>query len=270
MKFGILSCVHNAEKFIQKHLDSVREQKRCNYVHFVVDDGSTDSTPDILAEELNRRGTDLLVLNKPQRMGTVHSWRLGMEHLPIKHDDVVVELDGDDSFAHDRVLARIEQEYTDGHLATYGNYRVEHDPNDWDRPIPPHMATSRCGPKILGIPLRKQILEPGWRYSAVRTFKKFLYHKIPKEAWVDKEGVPFVHCKDIVYFLPILELIGLENVAFIDEELMVYNYHLHNDFVPNSLGCGHGEQERIARILSKRDGFPKLSEYSKLDVSQVF
>jgi len=258
MKFWVISCVYNAQSFIKQHLDSVKGQKGCEFVHCVVDDASTDKTFEILEKESKSRDTTFALLNKPERSGALHSWRLALDNLPIEDDDVVVELDGDDWFTHDGVLARIKQEYDDGCLATYGNYRIEYDPEEWDKEIPPHMMTSRCGPKILGIPVRKQ-LDGEWRYSAIRTFKKYLFNEIPEGAWKDSRGMPFHHCKDIVYFLPILELIGMEKLSFIDEELMVYNYHPNNDFVENGHGCGHVEQERVARELYLRSPIPKLA-----------
>ena len=259
MKFCVVSCVHNAKNFIKQHLESVKGQKRCEFIHFVIDDASTDGTAAILEEEAKERDETFIVLNKPARTGALHSWRIAMEYIPIEDNDVVVELDGDDWFSHDRVLARIEQEYDEGCLATYGNYRIEYDPEEWNTQIPDHMTTSRCGPKLLDRPVRKQ-LDGEWRYSAIRTFKKYLFNEIPKSAWNDSRGMPFTHCKDVVYFLPILELIGMENLSFIDEELMVYNYHANNDFVPNGTGCGFAEQDRVARELYLRSPIPKLSD----------
>ena len=62
MRFGIISCCYNVEKFIQKHIDSVWSQKGCEFIHYIVDDGSSDKTPEILKKACQQLGNNFMVL----------------------------------------------------------------------------------------------------------------------------------------------------------------------------------------------------------------
>ena len=271
MKFCVISCVHNAKDFIQNHLDSVKGQKHVDFVHIVVDDASTDGTFDILKKEKKQRGDDFKLLRKKLRGGGVESFRMAMDHLPpVEGEDVIVELDGDDYFSHDEALRKIEEAHTDGYLATYGNYQIEWDPEQWNTDeIPATMATSKCGPKITSIPVREQLISKlnrgvEYRYSAVRTFRKFLWDLIPEDVWLGEDGVVIPHCKDILYFLPILEMVGLENVKYIEDPIMIYNYHPNSDFAVGGFGCGVDAQVRTSVKVSKKSPIPKLSNINEL------
>jgi len=283
MKFCIVSCVHNAKDFIQNHLDSVKGQKHVEFVHLVIDDASTDGTFDILQEEKKKRGEDFKLLRKKSRGGAVQSFRTAMDNLPpLEGKDVIVELDGDDYFLHDEALRTIEEAHSDGYLATYGNYQIEWDPAQWDQDLPSYFSKSLCGPKITSIPLRDQLisslsspkLQVEYRYTAVRTFRKFLWDLLPASVWVDKGGEIIPHCKDVLYFLPILEMVDWENVKHIEEPIMIYNYHPNSDFAVGGHGCGAEAKAETAIQVSEKLPIPKLSNISQLrdkfDIPVVF
>ena len=44
IKFTIVTCTYNAERVLQRTLDSVKKQSYCNIEHIVMDGGSTDKT----------------------------------------------------------------------------------------------------------------------------------------------------------------------------------------------------------------------------------
>mgnify|MGYP003627715241 CR=1 FL=1 len=278
MKFCVVSCVHNAKEFIQHHLDSVKGQKHVDFVHVVIDDASTDGTFELLKEEKKSRGKDFKLLHKPARGGAVESLRLAMDNLPpLEGKDVIVELDGDDWFTNDEALRKIEEAHADGYLSTYGNYRIEYDPDEWLSELPEYLSANISGPKLYALPIREQVVRGPWgpwRYTAVRTFRKFLWDLLPEDVWSDAEGDLVPHCKDILYFLPIIEMIGLENLKFIDKELMVYNFHHRCDFVPRGGGCGPEARETISAMLAKKSPIPKLSNINELrdkfDIPVVF
>jgi glycosyltransferase involved in cell wall biosynthesis len=242
LKFCIISCVHNGEQFIRDHLDSVKCQKDCgDFVHIVIDDGSMDATPEILEiEQRKRLKGEFVYIPKDERTGGLHSFLLGLGCPLIEPEDVVVELDGDDYFTTDTALARIKKEYDDGALATYGNYETKHDPSKYTNPPPDFITNSICKPIVYGSP-RDQFREGKWVYSAVRTAKKWVIDKIPPSYFLDESGELY-HIKDLTYFLPVLELVGMENVRFVEDVIMVYNLYHGNDFMgeiqEGSLGIG--------------------------------
>ena len=44
IKFTIITCTYNAERVLQRTLDSVKKQTYCNIEHIIMDGGSSDKT----------------------------------------------------------------------------------------------------------------------------------------------------------------------------------------------------------------------------------
>jgi len=261
MKFCIISPTYNAEKFVKECIDSVKMQKDCEYRHVLVNDASTDKTFDIIQEEC-AYDSRCYVVNKSTRLGTLHSHILGTELSEAHLDDVIVHLDGDDAFAHAEVLSRIKQEYEKGYLATYGNYRIAGS----EKFHPEVTKHSVCGPKVTNIAPRQQIHNPGWRYGAIRTFKKFLFDRIPPYYFFDSSATLFSSAADVAIFLPIIEMIGWDNLAYIEEELMIHNYHPLTEWQRDD-GAGMEEKTRCQREMCFMKPLSKLSDINELATS---
>jgi glycosyltransferase involved in cell wall biosynthesis len=210
--FKIVTTVYNAEGWIKKCIDSVKEQSYSNYEQIIVDDGSTDKTLEIAIEE-TRGDSRFKVVKKDTRMGIMHSHVTGTELLGKEADpeDIFVHLDGDDWLAHSDVLQRVNEVYNEqGCWMTYGNYEATD-----GRP-------SVCAPQNKDLMVRLHIVHGGWPFSHLRTFKKFLWDKIKVESLLDSEGVMFTSAADVAILCPMLEMAG-DRVFFIDEPMYVYN-----------------------------------------------
>ena len=48
MKFSFITCTYNRSKLLKKNIDSVLKNKFEDFEHFVIDDGSTDDTVDVI------------------------------------------------------------------------------------------------------------------------------------------------------------------------------------------------------------------------------
>ena len=48
MKFSFITCTYNRSKLLRKNIESVIKNKFKKFEHFVVDDGSTDDTLDVI------------------------------------------------------------------------------------------------------------------------------------------------------------------------------------------------------------------------------
>jgi glycosyltransferase involved in cell wall biosynthesis len=98
---AVVMAAHNEEKYIERALRSVVTQTlvRDAYDVFVVDDGSTDATPKIVAEF----GEQVDLLSSPTRLGLPASLNRGIR---AAHARFVVRVDADDYVHHDflRVL----------------------------------------------------------------------------------------------------------------------------------------------------------------------
>ncbi|MCM1235412.1 MAG: glycosyltransferase family 2 protein [Ruminococcus flavefaciens] len=62
-KVVILLCTYNGEKYIQEQLDSILKQTYCEWICYIHDDNSTDSTPKILEDYMNNYPDRFKLLN---------------------------------------------------------------------------------------------------------------------------------------------------------------------------------------------------------------
>jgi glycosyltransferase involved in cell wall biosynthesis len=210
--FKIVTPVYNCEKWIKKCIDSVKSQTYTNYEHIIVDDASTDGTLEIAMEEA-KGFSNIKLVKKDFRMGVMHSHVTGTELLGKEADseDIFVHLDGDDWLAHKDVLSRVNKVYNEqGCWMTYGNYKTT-DGRD-----------SVCLPQNKDLMIRLHIVEGGWPFSHLRTFKKFLWDKIRVDSLLDSNGKMFTSACDVAILCPMLEM-AADKVYFLDEVLYVYN-----------------------------------------------
>ena len=104
---SVLVAVHNGERHLRSALESIVGQSVTDLEIVVVDDGSTDSTPAVLAAVGDPR---LRVTRKDDRSGLAGALNRGLDEVRGRY---VARMDADDiAFPHwlERVLARIESE----------------------------------------------------------------------------------------------------------------------------------------------------------------
>src|SRR5687767_8482749 len=87
--FSTIIPVHNRAALVAEALDSVLKQEFTDQEIIVVDDGSTDDTPEVLASY----GTDVTVIRKTKNEGPGSARNLGVEHAS---GDYIAFLDSDD------------------------------------------------------------------------------------------------------------------------------------------------------------------------------
>jgi len=99
-KVSILMAVHNESRFLKSTLASLQRQTLTDWELIVVDDGSEDATPQILAEAAHR-DRRLNVLS-PGRVGLVEALNLGLQAC---RGELLARMDGDD-ICHPERLSR--------------------------------------------------------------------------------------------------------------------------------------------------------------------
>ena len=101
--YVIISPVRNEEEFIIHTLESVCNQSIRPIEWIIVDDGSTDSTPEIILEFIKTHSW-IKYLRRNDRgypepgRGIIEAFYYGFENLSSSHFDFIVKLDGDLSF----------------------------------------------------------------------------------------------------------------------------------------------------------------------------
>jgi glycosyltransferase involved in cell wall biosynthesis len=212
----IVTCSYNNARFCEWNLDSVRNQKYGNWHMIYVCDGAS---PEAGSDGTNRLVRDYIATHNMQDKVTLicNEQRCGaMANLykaihMCNPTDIIAVLDGDDRFAHDHVLARVNQEYQNPNVwLTYGQYReYSSGRRGFCQPMPAQIVEHNAYRSYTSGP------------SHLRTFYAGLFHKINKEDLMH-EGEFFKMTYDLAMMYPMMEMAG-SRFAFIPDILVDYN-----------------------------------------------
>lgn len=103
MKFSIITITYNAEKMLQRTLDSVRSQTYRDMEHLIVDGASTDKTVAMADAYRQRASYDVVVRSEPDR-GIYDAMNKGLRQAT---GDYVVFMNAGDTFHDERTLERV-------------------------------------------------------------------------------------------------------------------------------------------------------------------
>jgi glycosyltransferase involved in cell wall biosynthesis len=235
IRFKIITPVYNAEKWIGKCIQSVKDQDYYNFLQIIVDDCSEDNTFN-KAKECIGNDKRFVLIKRGSKVGTMQNHILANEY-NYKFKDIIVHLDGDDWFFDSKVLLRLNDVYKNKDIwATYGNYKTTDGSPSFCKPI---LDKNK--------PIRSYLVS-GWIFSQVRSFRSNLLKYLKEEDFKSIDG-SYISVADVAVFIPILELCGVERVKFIKDIQMIYNRDnpLNDDKVNRRLVICH------ARELYHRD-----------------
>ena len=89
-KISVLMAVHNGEKFLPQALESIYRQTCQDFEFIIVDDASSDRTPEIL---LDRKDSRTAIYRNAQRQGLTKSLNVGLK---LCRGEYVARMDADD------------------------------------------------------------------------------------------------------------------------------------------------------------------------------
>lgn len=206
----IIPSYNNSECY-QKNLDSVFQQNYENYRIIYVDDASPDRTGFLVKQFIKESGQEhrvKLIQNTTRRGALANTYKAAWR---CKPDEIIAILDGDDWFAHENVLRKLNSVYSDPDVwVTYGQF-----------------VYYPCGSPGWAEEVPKSIIDQNafrdysWVTTALRTFYAGLFQKIKKED-LFYNGDFFFMSGDLAYMWPIVEMAG-HHSRFISEVLYVYN-----------------------------------------------
>lgn len=212
-KFVVFVPSYNNEAFCKKNLESIFNQTYKNYRVVYFDDKSTDSTYQKVCEIVANSGMvgrTTIVRNLKNQKNLKNLYDCVHDH--CLDDEIVVNLDGDDFFAHVNVLKNLNAYYQpDDVWMTWGNYK--------------HWSTDRLGEHAA--PIKKTTLKLGtvrsrpYCYSHLKTFYAALFKKVKKEHLMYK-GKFIQLAPDLPTMLPLIEM-SSTHAYFIPEVLYIYN-----------------------------------------------
>ena len=207
--FNIIVPVFNAEKYIEKCLNSIIRQSYTNYQVNVIDDCSTDYSYELALEICNRH-ENFDISKIQRRLGALNNINkllsLNIE-APSKTIDILI--DGDDYLYSGDVLDILYEKYINTNcLITYGS----------------HLSSKGVQGKKYPSLIRKLNLyrKYFWYASHLKTFRHDLWLSIKKSDFLTHNGNYFSVASDLAIMFPMLEMAG-DRQEFIKEILYVYN-----------------------------------------------
>jgi glycosyltransferase involved in cell wall biosynthesis len=237
-KFIIIVPVYNAERYIDKCLDSILSQDYYNYELVVIDDCSSDNTPNIV----NAKNCGFIVYRNEIRLGSASGNIANAIKLFSKDgEDIIVTVDGDDFLANDKVLSYLNGVYQDKDVyMTYGQYiPLSNSYGKFCKPIPDTRTYRRSGE---------------WFASHLRTFKSKLWFLINDSDLRDEQGNYYKVAGDASWLYPMIEMCGKKHCKFIDEILYIYN-----DLNPaNDMKKNVREQVRVAKLIRSKKEYKEI------------
>lgn len=122
---SVLVAAHDAERYLRLALESVLRQSVADLELVVVDDGSSDATPELLASIADPR---LVVLRNDERLGLATSLNRGLDRARGRY---VARLDADDIALPRRLERQLRHVHADGRIGIVGSAIIEID--GWGR-----------------------------------------------------------------------------------------------------------------------------------------
>ncbi len=100
MKFSIITATYNSDRFIQKNIESIKDQTYQNWEHVFVDGHSADKTKQIILDYKNQF-PDKVRLIESSPKGISNAMNVGIENAT---GDYLIHLHSDDSLFDEQVL----------------------------------------------------------------------------------------------------------------------------------------------------------------------
>jgi len=101
MKYSIVTCVYNSEKYLQNNIKSVRNQTYTNYEHIFIDSNSTDRTLELIKNYERETPGGQVRLFQTKQKGISRAMNEGIKYAS---GDFLIHLHSDDSFFDSNVL----------------------------------------------------------------------------------------------------------------------------------------------------------------------
>ena len=211
-KIVVVIPSYNNCQWYKHNLFSLCTQDYDNFRAIYVDDCSSDKTGELVENFIadNNLGSRIHLIRNPVRVGAMQN----LYHMIHSCDDneIIVILDGDDWFAHNGVLKKINEMYSDSNCwMTYGQY-ISWPDNvlGYSRQIPFHVTETN---NFRGYE---------WCASHLRSFYAWLFKMIRKEDLISSCGNFYSMSWDQAMMFPMLEMSGYR-AKFISDILYIYN-----------------------------------------------
>lgn len=249
MKLVIISTFWNSGKLTEKCINSLKSQYYTNFVAYFIDDMSSDNTYNMTKNAIGNDNRFILIKNTEKKYKTKNFVDTIKDNPRIDWDDVIIELDGDDSLADNFVLGRLNKIYMDNNIWVCGSR--------WKDQF------NKLG--NYGKPNLLNVRKTSWNFSHLRTFRSFLFRLIDNED-LKFNGEFFKAACDLGHGIPILEMCGNEHFYYIDEPLYIYNWHDTQSYSENTEFKDKTLQGKTAKYIYSLDSYPQVVITDEINV----
>lgn len=209
----IVTTGYNNVKYYERNLASIFSQNYNNFNLVYTDDASPDGTADLVEkyiEKHNQQDKVTLIKNKTNVKALKNLYDM-IHQIPASN--IIATVDADDWLPHPNVLKKINEIYQDENIwCTYGQYKDTKGGMGCSRQIPPNIINSNTYRRYR------------WCTSHLRTMYAGLFHAIPKEQFLDKNGNFYGTGWDLPIMFSACELAGPGRHKFVSDVLYIYNY----------------------------------------------
>ena len=103
-KVSVIMSVYNGEKYLKEAIESILNQSFKDFEFIVVDDGSTDKTPEIL-ENYAKQDQRIKIITNSENIGLTKSLNKGIK---VSKGEYIARMDDDDIAMPERIKKQIE------------------------------------------------------------------------------------------------------------------------------------------------------------------
>lgn len=237
-KFIIVSTVYNKEKWIGFNVNSIKQQSYKNFTAIYAYDNSSDKTLEELDKHIAKDDRFHIVFNRNQD-SQISNFLYAYDYMKslnqINPEDIIVEVDADDWLLHPFVFDYLNQAYQDPNTwMSYGHY-IEY-------------PSGKVGGHFnMYLPDDNNIRQNPFAYSHLKTYKAWLFDKVPREYLINPEtGKYWNITADFAMCMPMVEMAGKDRIIRFDQPIYVYN---SGDDSGSESKSRLEEQKRVEKLI---------------------
>lgn len=130
---GIIITAYNMEQYLRQAVESALRQTYTERHIYIVEDCSTDTTPDIALELEQQHHDDITLIRHDENRGAGQARRTGIDRALADGAEFIMTLDADDWLDPDFLAALISRHEETGAPIVSGGITVEKGDGEWDK-----------------------------------------------------------------------------------------------------------------------------------------